>query len=41
MMTISPGAFTVLIWVSIIGSGALMFYIFGYFLYELKKKKIW
>lgn len=40
-MTISAELFQVLIWVSIVGSGALMFYIFGYFIYELKKKKIW
>ncbi|MGV2939640.1 hypothetical protein AB5I83_08625 [Mesobacillus sp. LC4] len=40
-MIISPEAFNILIWVSIVGSGGLMFYIFGYFLYELKRKKIW
>ncbi len=40
-MTISAGLFQLLIWVSIIGSGGLMFYIFGYFLYELKRNKIW
>lgn len=40
-MIISAGAFNILIWVSIVGSGALMFYIFGYFLYELKRKRIW
>jgi hypothetical protein len=40
-MNISLGAFQVLIWVSIVGSAALMFYIFGYFIYELKRKNIW
>jgi hypothetical protein len=40
-MTISLEAFTVLIWVSILGSGLLMLTIFGYFIYELKKKNIW
>ncbi|MDQ0415287.1 MULTISPECIES: hypothetical protein [Mesobacillus] len=40
-MIISAEAFNILIWVSIVGSGSLMFYIFGYFLYELKRKKIW
>ena len=40
-MIISQSLFTILIWVSIVGSGLLMFYIFGYFLYELKRKDIW
>jgi hypothetical protein len=40
-MIISLTAFQILIWVSIIGSAALMFCIFGYFLYEFKKKNIW
>lgn len=40
-MTISASAFNILIWVSIVGSAGLMFYIFGYFLFELKRKRIW
>ncbi|WP_255473307.1 hypothetical protein [Planomicrobium sp. CPCC 101110] len=40
-MTISLGAFTILIWISILGSALLMLTIFGYFIYELRKKKIW
>ncbi|MDN7241685.1 hypothetical protein QWY14_07760 [Planococcus sp. N028] len=40
-MMISMGMFTILIWVSILGSALLMLTIFGYFLYELRKNKIW
>lgn len=40
-MTISLMWFQILIWVSIIGSAVLMCAIFGYFLYEFKKKNIW